>query len=239
MARPGALFGGVERSALSPPAARASLLVLTESTHPYIYTRALSLWQGEEIEVVAEEGKTLLEVAHENDIELEGARAHLRIVFVGGPCLFTHEEPPIDRSISRLNTHANPTQTGACGGELACSTCHVVFEPALFEQLPAKKEEEEDMLDLAWGLTDTCVRGRTCMLHARICVDDANDGGPRAAAGAPSCLTTTNACMVTIKQQVPAGVPDQGDAAAGGGQGDHPGGDQQHAGGPAGRQVID
>lgn len=29
--------------------------------------------QGEDIEVVAEEGKTLLEVAHENDIELEGA----------------------------------------------------------------------------------------------------------------------------------------------------------------------
>ena len=28
--------------------------------------------QGEDIEVSAEEGKTLLEVAHENDIELEG-----------------------------------------------------------------------------------------------------------------------------------------------------------------------
>lgn len=45
--------------------------------------------------------------------------------------------------------------TGACGGELACSTCHVVFEPEIFEKLPPKQEEEEDMLDLAWGLTDT------------------------------------------------------------------------------------
>jgi len=70
---------------------------------------------GEDIPVTAEEGKSLLEVAHENDIELEGA----------------------------------------CGGELACSTCHVVFSPELFAKLPEKKEEEDDMLDLAWGLTDT------------------------------------------------------------------------------------
>ncbi|KAM3568318.1 hypothetical protein VYU27_009557 [Nannochloropsis oceanica] len=70
---------------------------------------------GEEIPVTAAEGKSLLEVAHENDIELEGA----------------------------------------CGGELACSTCHVVFTPELYGKLPEKKEEEEDMLDLAWGLTDT------------------------------------------------------------------------------------
>lgn len=44
---------------------------------------------------------------------------------------------------------------GACGGELACSTCHVIVQPELFKKLPAKKVEEEDMLDLAWGMTDT------------------------------------------------------------------------------------
>jgi ferredoxin len=44
---------------------------------------------------------------------------------------------------------------GACGGELACSTCHVIVPQALFKQLPTKKIEEEDMLDLAWGITDT------------------------------------------------------------------------------------
>lgn len=43
---------------------------------------------------------------------------------------------------------------GACGGELACSTCHVIVEPELYKTLPKKSEEEEDMLDLAWGLTD-------------------------------------------------------------------------------------
>lgn len=46
---------------------------------------------------------------------------------------------------------------GACGGELACSTCHLIFEQDVFEQLPEISEEEEDMLDLAWGLTETCV----------------------------------------------------------------------------------
>lgn len=44
---------------------------------------------------------------------------------------------------------------GACGGELACSTCHVIVTKELFDLLPKKKEEEDDMLDLAWGLKET------------------------------------------------------------------------------------
>ena len=44
---------------------------------------------------------------------------------------------------------------GACGGELACSTCHVILPQEYYDRLPPKVEEEEDMLDLAWGLTDT------------------------------------------------------------------------------------
>lgn len=44
---------------------------------------------------------------------------------------------------------------GACGGELACSTCHVICDKELFDILPPKKEEEDDMLDLAWGLKPT------------------------------------------------------------------------------------
>ena len=43
----------------------------------------------------------------------------------------------------------------ACGGELACSTCHVVLDEALYDKLPEKSEEEDDMLDLAMGLTKT------------------------------------------------------------------------------------
>lgn len=44
---------------------------------------------------------------------------------------------------------------GSCGGELACSTCHVVLPKKFYDTLQDKEEEEEDMLDLAWGLTDT------------------------------------------------------------------------------------
>lgn len=44
---------------------------------------------------------------------------------------------------------------GACEGTLACSTCHLIFEEATFKQLGPISDEEMDMLDLAYGLTDT------------------------------------------------------------------------------------
>ena len=44
---------------------------------------------------------------------------------------------------------------GACGGELACSTCHLIFEDGVYDSLPEKDDEEDDMLDLAFEVTDT------------------------------------------------------------------------------------
>ena len=45
---------------------------------------------------------------------------------------------------------------GACGGTIACSTCHVIVEdPAIFKSLGEPTDEENDMLDLALGLTST------------------------------------------------------------------------------------
>ena len=44
---------------------------------------------------------------------------------------------------------------GACGGELACSTCHVVLSKELYDKLPKKTEQEQDMLDLAVDLQPT------------------------------------------------------------------------------------
>jgi len=44
---------------------------------------------------------------------------------------------------------------GACGGELACSTCHLIFDDDIFDSLPEKEDEEDDMLDLAFEVTDT------------------------------------------------------------------------------------
>ncbi len=44
---------------------------------------------------------------------------------------------------------------GACEGALACSTCHVIVDEAWFGKLAESSEAEEDMLDLAFGLTHT------------------------------------------------------------------------------------
>lgn len=44
---------------------------------------------------------------------------------------------------------------GACGGAMACSTCHVIFSEADFTRLAPACEEEEEMLDLAPAVTAT------------------------------------------------------------------------------------
>ena len=44
---------------------------------------------------------------------------------------------------------------GTCEGQMACSTCHVVVAGAWFDQLPPASADEEDMLDLAAGVTRT------------------------------------------------------------------------------------
>jgi 2Fe-2S ferredoxin len=70
---------------------------------------------GTRAEVEAPLGLSVLEIAHRNDIDLEGA----------------------------------------CEGSLACSTCHVIIDPEWYESLQPASEDEEDMLDLAFGLTHT------------------------------------------------------------------------------------
>jgi ferredoxin len=42
---------------------------------------------------------------------------------------------------------------GTCEGQMACSTCHVVVDAADFPKLDPATEEEEDLLDLAAGVT--------------------------------------------------------------------------------------
>ncbi|KAM8952865.1 adrenodoxin-like [Pelodytes ibericus] len=59
---------------------------------------------------------------------------------------------------------------GACEGTLACSTCHLIFEQNIFDQLSSVSDEEMDMLDLAFALTDTS------RLGCQICMNKALDG---------------------------------------------------------------
>lgn len=83
---------------------------------------------GSRHEVDAPEGLSILEIAHQNHIELEGA----------------------------------------CEGSLACSTCHVVVAPEWYDRLPEAAEDEEDMLDLAFGLTSTSRLGCQVMMSAAL-----------------------------------------------------------------------
>ena len=62
---------------------------------------------------------------------------------------------PVGRNILRVAHDAGIELEGACDCSLACSTCHVVFSEDIFDDLDESKDEEEDLLDLAFGLTDT------------------------------------------------------------------------------------
>jgi ferredoxin, 2Fe-2S len=64
-------------------------------------------------------------------------------------------EAPVGLSVLEIAHKHGIDLEGACEGSLACSTCHVIVDQEFFEMLPEPKEEEEDMLDLAWGLTHT------------------------------------------------------------------------------------
>ncbi|KAL0963609.1 hypothetical protein UPYG_G00308570 [Umbra pygmaea] len=66
---------------------------------------------------------------------------------------------------------------GACEGTLACSTCHVILDPKVYEQLGPITDEENDLLDLAYGLTDTSRLGcQVCLSRdldgVTVCVPD-------------------------------------------------------------------
>ncbi len=85
---------------------------------------------GHRLEVEAPEGLSVLEIAHRNKIDLEGA----------------------------------------CEGSLACSTCHVIIAPEWFDKLKSPSEDEEDMLDVAFGLE------KTSRLGCQIVITEALDG---------------------------------------------------------------
>lgn len=64
-------------------------------------------------------------------------------------------DAPVGLSVLEIAHKHGVDIEGACEGSLACSTCHVIVDPAWYGKLPAAKPDEEDMLDLAFGLTKT------------------------------------------------------------------------------------
>ncbi|NMN06018.1 MULTISPECIES: 2Fe-2S iron-sulfur cluster-binding protein [unclassified Novosphingobium] len=69
-----------------------------------------------------------------------------------------------------LGQNAGMPLEGTCEGQMACSTCHVIVAPDWYERLADASEDEEDMLDLAAGVT------RTSRLACQIVLDPALDG---------------------------------------------------------------
>lgn len=59
------------------------------------------------------------------------------------------------RSIMEVIKANDLPMLAACGGALACATCHVVVDADWYERLQPPSEDEEDLLDTAHGLTPT------------------------------------------------------------------------------------
>ncbi|KAF9400624.1 hypothetical protein BGZ94_005416 [Podila epigama] len=57
---------------------------------------------------------------------------------------------------------------GACEASLACSTCHLILDEDSFAKLEEPTDEENDMLDLAFGLTDTSRLGCQVLMNKNL-----------------------------------------------------------------------
>ncbi|WP_169544977.1 ferredoxin family 2Fe-2S iron-sulfur cluster binding protein [Sneathiella aquimaris] len=64
-------------------------------------------------------------------------------------------EAPLGVSILEIAQQNGLDLEGACEGSLACSTCHIIVDAEDFDRLMDATDDEEDMLDLAYGLTAT------------------------------------------------------------------------------------
>jgi 2Fe-2S ferredoxin len=64
-------------------------------------------------------------------------------------------DAPVGLSVLEIAHKHDIDIEGACEGSLSCSTCHVIVDPEWYDLLKEASEDEEDMLDLAFGLTAT------------------------------------------------------------------------------------
>ena len=79
-------------------------------------------------------------------------------------------DAPLGLSVLEIAHKHDVDIEGACEGSLACSTCHVIVDAEWFGKLSDPTEDEEDMLDLAFGLE------KTSRLGCQIVMSDELDG---------------------------------------------------------------
>ena len=77
----------------------------------------------------------------------------IKVRFLKADGSLDHEvEAPGGTNLLDLAQAEGQPLEGACEGQMACSTCHVVVAKEDFGRLPPASEEEDDLLDLAWAV---------------------------------------------------------------------------------------
>ncbi len=79
-------------------------------------------------------------------------------------------EAKIGNTVMEVARELDLPMLAACGGSLACATCHVIVDEGWYEQTGELSEDEEDLLDTAHDLT------ATSRLACQIKVSDDLDG---------------------------------------------------------------
>ena len=64
-------------------------------------------------------------------------------------------EAPVGLSVMEIAKRNDIDIEAACEGSLACATCHLIIDPDWFARTGEISEDEEDMLDMAFGLKPT------------------------------------------------------------------------------------
>ena len=78
-----------------------------------------------------------------------------KLVFVNEKGERREVEAPVGMSLLQIaHKHKIPLE-GTCDHALSCATCHVVIDPAFAPKLPGPSRDEQDMLDLAFGVEPT------------------------------------------------------------------------------------
>ena len=93
-----------------------------------------------------------------------------KMIFIDRDGARREVDAPLGLSVLEIAHKHGVDIEGACEGSLACSTCHVIVDAAWFEKLGDPTEDEEDMLDLAFGLE------KTSRLGCQIVMSDELDG---------------------------------------------------------------
>ncbi len=93
-----------------------------------------------------------------------------KITFIDSNGMSREVDAPLGKSVLDIAQANDFDVEGACEGSLACSTCHLIIDPLWYDKLKPAAEEEEDMLDLAYGLT------RTSRLCCQILMTEDLDG---------------------------------------------------------------